>query len=112
MKNNQAFTLIELLVVVLIIGILAAVAVPQYQKAVDKARFIQLRTAMDSLQKSDEMYYLANGKYSDDFDTFELPSAGCTLNNGKNLFTCPWGYCEHYAKKNLVAVSHYKRETE
>lgn len=94
--GSNGFTLIELLVVVLIIGILATVALPQYHKAVDKARFVQVRTAMDSLEKSNIIYHLANGRYAADFDTFELPSSGCTLSDDKTRFTCPWGNCAVY----------------
>ena len=57
-KNNKGFTLIELLVVVLIIGILAAVALPQYQKAVEIARLAEAITIMNSLQKSIDIYIL------------------------------------------------------
>ena len=89
---KTGFTLIELLVVVLIIGILAAVALPQYQRAVDKARFVQLQTAMDSLKKSNELYFLANGSYATDFDTFDIPS-GCTLTTNKSRLACSWGGC-------------------
>ncbi len=63
MKNKQAFTLIELLVVVLIIGILVAVAVPQYQKAVAKASMNNLLLVGRVLHEAQERYYLENGTY-------------------------------------------------
>ena len=83
---KKGFTLIELLVVVLIIGILAAVAVPQYTKAVDKARFTQVLTMMDSLKKGIDTFYLANGAVNilekDLLDAMDIEVTGidCTTN--------------------------------
>ena len=89
MKNKQAFTLIELLVVVLIIAILAAVAVPQYQKAVVKARYIQLITLGEALYKAQTVYYLANGSYATQLDELAIELSGSGPN--KNKFR--WGKC-------------------
>ena len=70
--KNQAFTLIELLVVVLIIGILAAIAVPQYQKTVAKSRFMQCMVLARAFSEAEERFYLSEGKYTADITKLDI----------------------------------------
>jgi prepilin-type N-terminal cleavage/methylation domain-containing protein len=62
-RSTSGFTLIELLVVVLIIGILAAIAVPQYFKVVEKGKASEGLATLDSLRSAQERYLAATGSY-------------------------------------------------
>ncbi len=68
----------ELLVVVLIIGILATIALPQYKKVTDKARFAEVITASKSLAQSIEMYYMVNNNYPYFWKQLDIEIQGCT----------------------------------
>ena len=83
--NKSGFTLIELLVVVLIIGILAAVALPQYQMAVLKTRMNTALPLMKSIKDAQEAYYLANGEYVDDLDKLDINIPPGDVHNNPSL---------------------------
>ena len=101
-KNVRAFTLLELLIVVLIIGILAAVAVPQYRKVILKSRLIQVQLQVKTLIDLMELDFLRTGQYPADTQypgDFQLPE--CSLSNG--VFYCPQSILDYgNGSQNIV----------
>jgi prepilin-type N-terminal cleavage/methylation domain-containing protein len=86
LRDLKGFTLIELLVVVLIIGIIAAIALPQYQRAVEKARFANALTMSKVIKSASERYFLATGVYPETFDELDIKIPGAVTPGGHFIY--------------------------
>ena len=94
--NNKAFTLIEILVAVLIIGILAAIAVPQYKVAVTRTKYIRLMQIVDTLWRGQQDYFLANGTYATKLDALDISLPPGYETQGSDI-TYDWVSCTNSA---------------
>ncbi len=99
-SGKRGFTLIELLVVVLIIGTLAAIAVPQYRYVVIRARYKQAVTLGKAFQKAQKVHYLATGSFASNFNelAIDFPPPIRTETQDQNntsylILRYSWGSC-------------------
>ena len=78
MNNKKGFTLIELLVVVLILGILAAMAMPQYFKAVERSRMTEAVTLMANIADAQQRKYMQVNRYATEYTGLDVAPKGAT----------------------------------
>ena len=73
---KKGFSLLELLVVILIIGILAAVALPQYYKAKEKAEAVELQILVKALHESQQRYFMVHNAFAKTFGDLDMDYDG------------------------------------
>lgn len=107
---KKGFSLIEVLVVVLIIGILTSIALPQYQKSVEKARATEGLRIIRELQKAQQIFYDTYGRWAkiEDLDALDLtiPYEGTEDYGGGRLITKYFSFTPKGRAANNLAVVH------
>ena len=108
--TTHGFTLIELLVVVLIIGILAAIAFPQYQRAVDRARIKGILPVMRAIVNAENLHRLEHGDYTYNWEELEMDIPHTRLSNDKHYLYLTGGNY-YYELSDSGTYPHVKFKT-
>ena len=123
-RNQKGFTLIELLVVVLIIGILAAMAMPQYFKAVERSRMTEAVTLLGNIAQSQQRKYMQINHFAGKFTGLDVAPKGAsdgtyytkgtatapgngfvvTLNSGSTYAGTTGGYAEAVRERKPYSI--------
>ncbi len=108
MRDNRGFTLIELLIVVVIIGILAAIAIPKFSSTREKAYFAALKSDLKNLASQEEIYHSDNFTYSTVATTLGfVASSGSTMVISEGTATGWAGTATHAALASGEGCSLY-----
>ncbi len=102
MQSKKGFTLVELLVVVLILGALAAIAIPRISQSAESAKINACKTNVDLINSQIELYYANEGEWPADLDTI-LNDADYFPDGAPE---CPFGTAYQYNSTTHRAIEH------
>jgi type IV pilus assembly protein PilA len=102
-RNRRGFTLIELLIVVVIIGILAAIAIPKFAATKDKARIASVRTDLRNAETAEESYFSDYSTYATFAQLQSQDLVGISTGNTMNIVPAQTGYTATVTNTNVSA---------
>ena len=112
MKDKQGFTLLEILVVVLIIGILAAVALPQYQLVIGRTKLATVKDNAHTLARAIQHYYLIHDKGPESLNDLDVTSSDCGFNyDDENIREIICNIKVGGKQISYIAQAHYNKST-